>query len=183
MKRPLDHYKDIHSHNLQIATRGDTLVSITPVTPIEDGGHYSVGIHPWTTTSGAPALSTLKKLVEKSRRTEVKAIGECGFDTLRGGDPEVQQKLFDFHARLAARTGKPLIIHAVRSNNQLFAAIKKHSPAPGMWIIHGFRGKPELATQLVKAGYSLSFGKHFNADAMKVIPPARLYRETDDQEG
>jgi TatD DNase family protein len=30
------------------------------------------------------------------------------------------------------------------------------------WIIHGFRGKPELAQQYLSRGFILSFGERFN---------------------
>ncbi len=180
MTRVLDIYSDIHSHDRSKALSGDTVVNILPGEPLLPGGVYSVGIHPWK--SGRKiSLSELKALVAASRDERVVAIGECGFDRLRGGSPESQRRLFDFHAWLAAEVGKPLIIHAVRSDDIVLAAVRRHRPEPGMWIVHGFRGKPEAAERLLRAGLSLSFGSRFNADAVAVVPPQRLYRETDSE--
>lgn len=178
-RRQLSTFADIHSHDPAAARRGDTVVNITPGDPVEPDGWYSVGIHPWDTAAGAPSLATLRRLVADGRRDNVVAIGECGFDSLRGGDPYLQDRVFDFQARLAARLDLPLVIHCVKSFDRLAAAVKRHRPAPGTWILHGFRGKPEQARQLLRLGLGLSLGKHFNAAAAAVIPADRLYRETD----
>lgn len=177
--KPLSQYTDIHSHRRELATRGDTVVSISPSDPMLPGGTYSVGIHPWATVEPV-TLSELKRLVNVARDPRVVAVGECGFDRIRGGSIQNQAALFDFHARLAKELGKPLIIHAVRSDDLLLAAAKRHRPEPGTWIIHGFRGKPEAARRLLDAGFALSIGHRFNPDTLSFIPPERLYRETDE---
>lgn len=179
MTRPLDTYTDIHSHSRLHELDGSTVVSITPGETMAPGGHYSVGIHPWATATGDVSPGMLRNLVAMARDPRVKAIGEAGYDSLRGGDPEVQDRLFRFQARLAARTGKPLIVHCVRAWDRLLRAAREMRPAPGMWIVHGFRGKAALARQLLDAGLSLSYGLRFNADALADTPPHRLYRETD----
>lgn len=177
MTRALDRYADIHSHDRARALDGDTIVNIEPGQTMLDGGTYSVGIHPWNTDRPI-ALSQLRELVRAARDPRVAAIGECGFDALRGGPADVQQRLFDLHARLAEQTRKPLVIHAVRAYPQLFDAIRRHRPTVE-WIIHGFRGKPETARQLVAAGYRLSLGTRHNPAVPATINPDSLYRETD----
>ncbi len=47
------------------------------------------------------------------------------------------------------------------------------------WIIHGFRGKPERLKALLKTGFSISPGPGAPEDIVALIPPERLYRETD----
>ena len=179
VKRVLAQYSDVHSHDTTRAHDGDTVVSIGPGDAVEPGGTYSVGIHPWNTLR-EPTLSELKALVRLARMREVVAIGECGFDKLRGGPAESQERVFDFHARLAERLGKPLIIHAVKSDDRLAAAIKCHRPTVE-WIIHGYRGNVTRARALVALGYSLSLGRRHNPAVAESIPPARLYRESDAQ--
>ena len=178
MTRPLDAYADIHTHRLDLACRGDVVVSIAPDTPMLAGGTYSVGIHPWDTDKPI-TLTTLRRLVAAAADPRVVAIGECGFDRLRGADMERQVAVFDFQARLAARHGLPLIIHCVKAYDVLAAAVRRHRPTAGMWIVHGFRGKPALARQLIDLGLSLSLGSRFNPEVLAVIPPERLYRESD----
>ena len=177
MKGNLHKYSDVHSHSLSAATRGDTVVSISPGTPMEEGGVYSVGIHPWDTSSPV-TLTMLKNLVKAARDSRTVAVGECGIDRLRGGDTALQQQIFEFHARLAERTGKPLIIHNVRADDLIAASMRRISPSQE-WIIHGFRGKPERLKALLKTGFSFSLGPDAPEELTKLIPPERLYRETD----
>lgn len=177
MNNSLHSFSDIHSHDIAAAGR-DTVVNLTPADQIPAQGHFSVGIHPWTTVGDPPSLSALKRLVAMARHKRVVAIGEAGFDRLRGGDIELQRRIFDFHARLAERVGKPLIIHAVKADDLLAEAIRRHRPKVE-WIIHGFRGNATRATQLLRLGFSLSLGLRYNPEALSVIPAGRLYRETD----
>lgn len=182
MTHPLARYTDIHSHSTARAERGDTVVCITPGTPMMPEGTYSVGIHPWSTDRPV-TLSELKQLVRDARDPRTVAIGEAGFDRLRGGDAAAQQALFDFHARLAARVGKPLIIHCVRAYDTLLAAVRRHKPAPGMWIVHGYNRNAALARQLLDAGLGLSFNlaRPIPPQIAQTAPADRLHRETDEE--
>lgn len=165
----LSRYTDVHTHDTSRALDGDAIVSVEAGTTLLPGGTYSVGIHPWNTDRPV-TLGRLRALVAAARDPRVVAIGECGFDRLRGGSPEVQRRLFDFHARLAEQTGKPLIIHNVRSTDELIAARRRHRPTVE-WVIHGFRGHPQLAAQLLRAGFSLS--------TRQPLPGIPSYPETD----
>ncbi|MDE5929471.1 MAG: TatD family hydrolase, partial [Muribaculaceae bacterium] len=105
-------------------------------------------------------------------------IGECGLDALRGPDMALQREVFLKHIGLSEALGKPLLIHAVRCWPELIALRHNLNPAQE-WIIHGFRGKAELAAELLRHGFSLSFGLKYNEDAFRLTPPERRYRETD----
>lgn len=176
--KPLARYTDIHTHDTSRALHGDAIVSLRPSDPMLPGGTYSVGIHPWDTAAPI-TLADLRRLISRAGDPRVVAIGECGFDRLRGGDIDTQNRLFDLHARLAAQVGKPLIIHSVRADDLLLAAMRRHRPTPGQWIIHGYRGKPAAALALLRAGFSLSLGERYNPATAAIIPPHRLYHETD----
>ena len=67
----------------------------------------------------------------------------------------------------------------VKSMDWLFDAMKEMKPRVP-WIIHGFRGKPESAKQLLNAGLYLSFGEKYNVEALRVTPLDRLFLETDE---
>lgn len=178
-RRSLSTFADIHTHDASRATSGDAVVSVRPDEPRLAGGWYSVGIHPWDTADGPPTLSQLKALVAAARDEHTVAIGECGFDRLRGGPIELQTGVFDFHARLAARYGLPLVIHAVRADDLVEAAVRRHRPAPGQWVIHGFRGNPRRGRHLVSRGLALSLGTTHHPDIPQTIPCNLLYSETD----
>ena len=90
-----------------------------------------------------------------------------------------QEELFREHASLSRIYGKPMIIHNVRGTDRLISIRRELRPAEP-WIIHGFRGKPELARQLVREGFYLSVGERFNRDSLAEIPAERLLLESDD---
>ena len=55
--------------------------------------------------------------------------------------------------------------------------LRPHSP----WLIHGFRGKPQQAEQLLRAGFYLSFGRYFHSESLALAyREGRAFLETDD---
>lgn len=152
---------------------------------------YSVGIHPWN----APLATehTFTRLSNLALRPEVVAIGECGLDTVhesyrrdsRGDivqsvpDLGLQESVLMQHILLSERLCKPLVLHVVKRFPEIMRLRNKLRPAMP-WVIHGFRGKPGLAAQLVKAGFYLSYGEHFNEQSVLATPPERILVETDE---
>jgi TatD DNase family protein len=63
--------------------------------------------------------------------------------------------------------------------NELFDLKKRCNPSV-RWIIHGFRGKPQLAEQALKAGFDLSFGEKLNEQSVRITPLENLFVETDE---
>ena len=173
----LHQYRDIHSHRAADALRGDTVVCITPGTEMLPGGTYSVGIHPWDTVD-EPTAEQFAQLRLQAADSRCVAVGECGFDLLRGGPVERQQRVFLAHAELAEQLQKPLIIHSVRADHLLLAAIKAVRPTVP-WILHGFRGRQSRAEALLRAGLSLSINAA--RPLPYPLPAPRLYPETDAQ--
>lgn len=173
----LHQYRDIHSHRAADALRGDTVVCITPGTEMLPGGTYSVGIHPWDTVD-EPTAEQFAQLRLQAADSRCVAVGECGFDLLRGGPVERQQRVFLAHAELAEQLQKPLIIHSVRADHLLLAAIKAVRPTVP-WILHGFRGRQSRAEALLRAGLSLSINAA--RPLPYPIPASRLYPESDAQ--
>lgn len=137
----------------------------------------SVGIHPWHIDAFAQEM--LSKLEVWAKDKRFIAVGECGLDKNSSVNFEEQQGIFEQQIILSEKANKALIIHCVGSFNELFALKKKWNPSQ-LWIIHGFRGKPELAVQAIKAGCALSYGEHFNAASVHLTPLDRLFVETDE---
>lgn len=167
---------DVHTHDLH---RSNAVVNLPQGCAIPAEGYYSVGIHPWDSAEVSEAA--LEWLREAAASERVVAIGETGFDALRGGDMERQEALFREHIALSRQYGKPLIIHNVRGTDRLVRLHRELKPAEP-WIVHGFRGKPELARQLVNEGLYLSVGERFNRNSSEVIPAERLLLESDDSQ-
>lgn len=119
-------------------------------------------------------------MAENAAKPTVFAIGECGFDPLATvSDKTLQSRIFDAHIKISEECGKPLIIHMVRSIDLLLRAHKtsRHTQA---WIVHGFRGKPQQAVQLIHSGLYLSFGAKFNEESVRQTPAERLFIESDE---
>lgn len=166
---------DFHTHHLHAT---DALISVSPTdfAPMP-GKRYAVGIHPWHTEDDVEAQ--MQALAEAAQNGQVKAIGETGLDSLRGAPLDVQMRLFERHIALAEALGKPLVIHCVRTSQQVLKAWSESRKCV-VWAIHGFRGNARVVAPLVKAGFYISFGERFNADALRAVPLDRLLAETDE---
>jgi TatD DNase family protein len=113
----------------------------------------------------------------------VKAIGEIGLDKLKGPDMKLQEKVFLKQIRIAEIVRKPILVHCVKSFNELFAIKKVVRPKIPM-IIHGFNRKAELADELGKKGFYVSFGKAILesenvCEALKKVSLEQIFFETD----
>jgi len=176
-------FVDIHTHKSlksdYPAIRNLTFDEADALFPSKDNGLFSVGIHPWHADKfSEKALLKLQNLITDHRFA---AIGECGLDKNCGIPLDVQQYVFEQQITLSEKINKPLIIHCVGCFNELFEIKKKINPRQ-LWIIHGFRAKPQLAIQVLKAGCALSFGEHFNEESVRVTPLEKLYVETDESQ-
>jgi len=173
-------FVDIHTHkSLKSdfpAIRNLTFDEADTLFPSEDNGLFSVGIHPWD--ADLFSIAMFSKLKHWTMNRRLVAIGECGLDKHCNIPLDVQQYAFEQQIALSEQTEKPLIIHCVGCFNELFEIKKKINPRQ-LWIIHGFRAKPQLAIQALKAGCTLSFGEHFNEESVRVTPLDKLYVETD----
>ena len=177
-------YYDIHTHQMPfhkediaiinriVSRMGDMQPGSLPDTVIR-----SYGIHPWYIYNVKEQMDLLRVLVSGSG---VVAIGEAGLDTLAESPMDLQKEVFLAQANLAEETHKPLIIHCVKAWADLIACKKAVKPEMP-WIIHGFRGNGELASQLVRLGFYLSFGDRFNPSALRAAWPDFLFLETDDK--
>ena len=167
-------------------------VAFTPAFRL--GFLYSVGIHPWNYRRVTPAA--LRLLRALAAEPQVRAIGECGLDPLvqvprqqscAATHPQLtraeilrdQTRLLHFHFELSERLGKPLLLHIVRAFPEIIALRRQWRPSQP-WIIHGFRGKPQLARELLAHGFHLSYGLKYNPESFALTPPGRSLRETDD---
>lgn len=95
----------------------------------------------------------------------------------------LQRQVFIEQASIAADLKKPLIIHCVKAWDELFN-MHKLIPPSVPWMIHGFRGKKELASQLLSRGIYISLWFNFiirpeSSDLVRFIPRDRIFLETD----
>lgn len=167
---------DVHTH----VPAHQAIVNVTPFgngNPFMAGcDYYSIGIHPWLADKTTEAaVARLQHLAADER---VVAIGEAGLDARRGPSLDVQMPVFRMQAFLAEQVKKPLIIHMVATAQQILQLRKELKPQQP-WIIHGFRGKPQQAAELVRHGLYISLGEQHNPAVISAIPADRLLHETD----
>lgn len=167
--------KDIHTHRIDAR---EAVISVNPweFNPVE-GLYYSVGIHPWQAARAAEA--DFDRLAECATSGNVLMIGECGIDKLRGGELSMQTGVLERHIALSEQVCKPLVLHCVRASNELCRLRRQLRPSMP-WIVHGFRGNAHVASQLLDAGFYLSYGERFNPEALAITPAYRLLAETDE---
>jgi TatD DNase family protein len=167
---------DIHTHVLP-EEPGSALVCIG-CGPIPDAhAHfYSVGLHPWDVTGNdEESFRSIESLVANPR---VLAVGECGFDTLKGPSHEIQEQAFILQVEISERYGKPMIIHVVRDFDSVIRLRKQLRPKQP-WLVHGFRGGPVQMAQLHSNGILVSLGLKADPLTIKQVPQERLFLETD----
>ena len=166
---------DAHTHNPQAT---DAIISAEPATfsPLP-GRLYCVGIHPWHTDAVTDA--DLSLLAECAVHPQVVAIGETGLDALRGAPLERQTAIFERHLVLAQELCKPLILHSVRTSQQVVQCFHRQDITVPC-AVHGMRGNEHVAQTLLTAGFYLLFGPRFNPAALLSTPHDRLLIETDD---
>lgn len=172
----LEDFDDIHTHG----RRGPTMITnISPDDTVDTApgeAWYSVGVHPWDSEGvDSEAFARLRALASDPR---VVAIGEAGLDSKRGASLQEQERVFIEQARIAEEVRKPLIIHCVGCFNRMMQLRRELKPGQ-RWVIHGFRRKPELARQLIDAGFDISIGTKYNIGVPAVVPAGRLFHETD----
>ena len=176
---------DIHTHH---PVNSDEIISVSSRFLQDIDMHniintpFSAAIHPWHTTKFAPeqVSAMLENLI---KQPGLIAIGETGLDKACTADYQLQKLLFELQLEFAEKHGKPVIIHAVKSWNDLIGYIKQ-AKVPS--ILHGYSAGIELTEQLTELGCYFSVGKsalrmtsRFR-EAIQIIPLTSLFLETDD---
>ncbi len=172
-------YLDIHTHGNP--GNNPEIMQIRACTAVPEhlpqNEFFTAGLHPVDT--GKIALDIFEDLW---RNPACIAIGECGLDR-RYPDVELQKKFLIAQAERAEALRKPLIIHGVRMNEEL-KKIKRDLAPEQPWILHGFRGNARKTSEMLSAGFYLSFGAallHDDvADFFAEIPADRIFFETDE---
>jgi TatD DNase family protein len=179
-------YIDIHNHGAK-PCHGHFQVEnlMTHENRVPDNENsitYTIGIHPWflTAENFRQQINIVKEFADHKN---IIALGEAGLDRLKGPASDLQQSAFEEQVGIAEKVSKPVFIHCVRAWDDLLSENKKLKPSTP-WIIHGFRGKKELAVQLISKGMYLSFWFDFilkpeATPLIKSLPKEKIFLETD----
>ena len=154
--------------------------------------YAAIGLHPedirYCERDVRDELSELEGLVcdrEKRKDQKIVAIGEIGLDYhYEGYDKELQAECFEAQLRLAERVGMPVIIHDRDAHGDCFETVLKYPNVKG--VFHSFSGSAEMARELVKRGWYISFSgvltfknARKTVEVAECIPMERILIETD----
>ncbi|GAB1109104.1 MAG: TatD family hydrolase [Shewanella algae] len=159
---------------------------------------FTLGIHPWycpkSIAESDLALTALKSELTSVNDPLMVGIGECGLDKpkaeLAQDNPahvpwNLQYRVLEGQLALAAELKLPLILHSVKTHNELLGMLKQHS-LPRGGVVHAFNGSYETAIAYLELGFKLGIGGlllNKNAkklrDAVGKLPLDALLVETD----
>ena len=173
---------NLHTHAVSNAPNTISILNQYPHEFQEGFSNYSIGIHPWYINEDRLA-SDLKMIKSKLSTKECMALGECGLDKRIDKIYSTQIAVFEAQLDLNSAFLKPVILHCVASFDQVIAS-KKNSGLSCPFILHGFSKNKQVATQLLKHDFYLSFGKYLlhNPELKNVfaeIPNEKIFLETD----
>ncbi len=173
-------YINIHTHKLNIHENTFEIYN-KKITENFTKQHFSSGLHPWFITE-KNIQTEFQILKTDLNNKHCIALGEIGLDKLTNTSFEIQKEVFKKQLELNKKIKKPVIIHCVKSFQEIIQITKKYDYS---FIIHGYNKKQELANQLLKNGFYLSFGKQLLSkenlqQVFKNTPINKLFLETDD---
>lgn len=146
--------------------------------------YASCGIHPSDVfyEDADKAISVIEDLLKDEKAV---ALGEIGLDYHYENVPrDLQMVYFRKQMDLAKKLGIPVIIHDRDAHGDCLEVIKEYPEVIG--VFHSYSGSAEMAKELVKLGWYVSFSGTItfkNArvpkEACVVVPSDRLLIETD----
>lgn len=140
----------------------------------------------WPGNTGAMTEAEIEAYRELTRHEKVVAIGEIGLDYHYDDVPrEVQRYWFRRQLQLAAETGKPVVVHEREAHGDGMAIVREFADRV-TGVFHCFSGSAEMAEELVKLGWYVSFtgvitfqNARRALEAVAAAPVDRIMIETD----
>lgn len=148
--------------------------------------YFSAGLHPWY-LQNIDFQQAGAWLHEMAASPDCIAVGEAGLDKVTDTLWETQLAAFEHCIRVAAGSGKPLVIHCVKAYSEVLHMLKNAGQIPAS-VFHGYDKHPQTARMLLDAGCFLSFGAAIfrpgshAAESLRQTPADRFFLETDDKD-
>ncbi len=187
MGKDLKKFVNIHGHRQSNSIEEWVMQSLMakdfPPDDIENG-YYSVGFHPYN-VGKVDERETLESVRKAVKHPRILAVGEIGLDKSIEVSLEDQFRIFEKQVEIAEAANLPVVLHVVRAFNEMITFMKAKQPVVPM-IIHGYNGNAQMADQLVKAGFLISFGEAITGEhsksieALQRVPVEMMFLETDE---
>lgn len=180
-------YINIHGHRHANSIDEWVMMNLMAVDyPPEDieNGFYSIGFHPYN-VGKVDEEETLARVQMAVEHPHILAVGETGLDKSIKTPMEDQLRIFEKQVEIAESFSLPVVLHVVRSFNEMIGFMKARQPIVPM-IIHGYNGSAQMVEDLVEAGYLISFGEAITRDHSKIsealqrVPVEKMFLETDE---
>ena len=161
-----------------------------------EGMYAAIGIHPEDChrvpdiEAELDALYAMLKDAEARRRDKIVALGEIGLDYHWQDydgipmDKKKQAYVFERQMEMAQELNLPVIIHDREAHGDCFETVLRYPAVRG--VFHSYSGSAEMAKELVRRGWYISFSGTLtfkNAsrvrEAALAVPRDRLLIETD----
>ena len=149
--------------------------------------YTALGIHP-SDAQYLPdvdiALEEIETLLRNSENKAV-ALGEIGLDYhYPDTNRTLQLEVFHRQMQMAQRLSLPVVIHDREAHADCMEVIRQYPEVKG--VFHSFSGSGEMAKDLVRLGYMISFSGTVTftnarrvAEACQCVPRTHLLIETD----
>ena len=153
--------------------------------------YVAVGIHPEDCRDVENAdgeignIRALADTPEKRRENKIIAIGEIGLDYYWEPYDKVRQReFFEKQLLLARELGLPVVIHDREAHGDCFETVLRYPDVTG--VFHSFSGSAEMARELCRRGWYISFSGVLTfkngrraREAALAVPKNRILIETD----
>ena len=146
--------------------------------------YAAAGVHPEECADWRDSdVDELRTLATQPR---VVAVGEIGLDYYWPENPPraLQQRVFRAQLALASELDLPVIVHDREAHGDSMAIVREFPQVRG--VFHCFSGSAEMAKELVKLGWMISFtgvltykNARKSVEAAQAVPLDRLMIETD----
>ena len=140
----------------------------------------ALGMHPWTIDGD---VSKAVELIECEIHRCV-AVGEIGLDYLIRKDEDLQKKVFEIMLNMAAKHGKPAIVHSRGSGSFEVVLQMVRKFGPKSVVFHWYSGPEDVLEGILSSGYFVSATpsveeRKEHRKAIEKTPIERLLLETD----
>ena len=146
------------SYIINIAASPETARLVIAQAKKHENMYCAVGIHPSDTRflndMEAEIAEIREMLLDKTNKCV--CLGEIGLDYhYPDTDKERQMRYFEAQMCLAEELGIPVCIHDRESHADVMEVIRRHPDVKG--VLHSFSGSAEMAEELVRLGWMISF--------------------------
>lgn len=174
-------FVDFHTHSLKAEKDTIQVLSCHEKGPEMDSYH-TLGYHPWWQMSELTGSQLEHLRWHYNSHDACLGIGECGLDKLKGAPAHIQLKIFRQQLDLASELDAPVIIHCVKSHQEIVSLKKEYPNA--LWCIHGFNKNMRLAATLLDHGIYLSISPDATwlknrCELLDYLPLYRIFIESD----